>query len=904
MKIKSIHIYGFGQFENKVIEMHPAKTLDVFYGHNEAGKSTIMAFIHAIFFGFPARNQTENRYEPKSGAKYGGKMTIEMTGGKIITIERIGGRSTGELTIYNEDGSISSENELQYLFKGLDRALYQAIFSFGFKGLQAIENVTSEELSHYLFTAGTTGSQALFELEKKINKRLDELYKPSGRKPLLNEKLHELEQLRNEVRKWDGKVEVYNKYVEEQEALKNKTTEVEEKIVQLQALVKEYDKKLMLKPHIEERKKWQIQLSQIEDYEPFPVNGLERLQQLQHEVRPLKARESSVAQKISELHSEINGIVYQEEYINLEAKVRALKEKQKVYEMQEIEREKAIISLHHEQSEINTIIDKLGLKYNEDIITKIDTSMGVKEQLKELTTKQERLKDQKGFLDEQFNKAKADLELSEKNYQTLKKQGQKTNPIFSSILFLAVLAAGIIFWVLSNSIYPLLITALLLIGLFLNRSSAKKGSNQQVEREQGILKQKEQLFEDVLKQYERWEQELHQAEHDLSNFCSQQKLPSGLPVSHLLSAFEWMEELKRRIRTKSQLQSELHRLEKALSLFQADLAEVILACNLQINPGIAALNEIMKIVETEKDKKSKVLQLKEKLQEYCDERSMLEQQISYLETEINQLYSSANVEDEGAFRQKGKANEQHAALKAKLQSIESYLQSVLKAGEERYLEEVEQENIGYEEMIEKIKAELTSYQEELKRMQIRMADIKVEIKNLEEGTTYSELVHRYEALKAEFQEEAGQWAVYRVAKDLIDRTKGYYREVRLPKVIKTAQAYFSFLTFAKYPLIFAPTEDRGFIVERQDGFRFKPNELSQATTEQLYLSLRLALANSFHALTPLPIIIDDSFVNFDIERTKRALQLIREISKDHQILFFTCHKHIADLFDRDEVINL
>ncbi|WP_458414429.1 AAA family ATPase [Schinkia sp. CFF1] len=904
MKITSVHIYGFGQFEDKLIELKTGNSVHLFYGRNEAGKSTIMAFIHMILFGFPTRNQTENRYEPKTGAKYGGKVTIE-TEEKIIMIERVKGRSTGELVIFREDGTVCGEEELRTLFKGLDRALYQSIFSFGFKGLQAIENISSTELSHYLFTAGATGGQALFELEKKITKKLDELYKPSGRKPVLNEKLMELEYLRNELKKWEDKINVYNKYVEEQEQLKMSLLEKEATIANLQTLNKEYEKKLMLEPHITERKKWQIQLSGIYDFEPFPVNGLERLGQLQTEVRPLKGLESSLLRKIDDLQKEIDACFFEEKYIAQEAKVRSLKERQKVYEMLAIEKEKINLSLRYEQEEISTLFEKLGKAYSEDLLNRIDTSLAVKEQLKNLTTQEGRLKDQQKFLDDQFNKAKADLELTEVSLQSTRKQKQKKDfPLSMILLSIAITAFGVTLWFISESAYPLIIMAVLLIGMFLHKFTAGNVKSEQFAKNGIILNQKERHFEDVVKQYESWEQEYRKVEQSLSIFCTRYKLPEGMPVTLLTDAFEWIEELKKRIRTKKHLLTELDRIENELAMFTADVEKIIHVFNMGIEPSLVVLNQMINVVEGEKEKQLRAQKLLEKLKEYYDEKTLVEQQIIEHEAEIKNLFSSAGVDDEDAFRKKGIANDEYKAIKAKLQSLDSYLQSVLKAGEEHYIIEMEAENIHYEQEVGRINQELAESSKVMKQLQIRLADLTVEIKSLEEGTTYSELVHRYEALKDEFQREAGEWAVYKVAKDLIDRTKGYYRKVRLPHVIQSAQDYFSFLTFGKYPSIFAPTEDSGFIVERQDGLRFAPNELSQATTEQLYLSLRLSLARNFHSITPLPIIIDDSFVNFDLERTKRALKLIQEIGKEHQVLFFTCHQHLTELFDEAEIINL
>ena len=74
MKIVEMSIYGYGKFEN--ITFSPLHDQQVFYGENEAGKSTIMSFIHSILFGFPTKQQSELRYEPKKGAKYGGQLIV------------------------------------------------------------------------------------------------------------------------------------------------------------------------------------------------------------------------------------------------------------------------------------------------------------------------------------------------------------------------------------------------------------------------------------------------------------------------------------------------------------------------------------------------------------------------------------------------------------------------------------------------------------------------------------------------------------------------------------------------------------------------------------------------------------------------------------------------------------
>ncbi len=61
---------------------------------------------------------------------------------------------------------------------------------------------------------------------------------------------------------------------------------------------------------------------------------------------------------------------------------------------------------------------------------------------------------------------------------------------------------------------------------------------------------------------------------------------------------------------------------------------------------------------------------------------------------------------------------------------------------------------------------------------------------------------------------------------------------------------------------------------------------SDGTVDQLYLALRLAVAEE---LTPdAPIILDDALVRFDDKRMRAALEILREMADQKQIILFTC----------------
>lgn len=76
--------------------------------------------------------------------------------------------------------------------------------------------------------------------------------------------------------------------------------------------------------------------------------------------------------------------------------------------------------------------------------------------------------------------------------------------------------------------------------------------------------------------------------------------------------------------------------------------------------------------------------------------------------------------------------------------------------------------------------------------------------------------------------------------------------------------------------------------------------LSNGANDQLYLSLRLAFINMIYRGMDFPVILDDTFVQYDDIRTERALDLLIE-SNFTQTLIFTCQGREKEIFDKKNI---
>jgi len=107
-----------------------------------------------------------------------------------------------------------------------------------------------------------------------------------------------------------------------------------------------------------------------------------------------------------------------------------------------------------------------------------------------------------------------------------------------------------------------------------------------------------------------------------------------------------------------------------------------------------------------------------------------------------------------------------------------------------------------------------------------------------------------------------------------------------PRISQRAQELFGKLTSGRYRKItMAADLSLSTVAEDEDTLR-EAQRRSDGTVDQLYLALRLAVAEE---LTPqAPLVLDDALVRFDDVRLKSAMEILKEASQMKQVIVFTC----------------
>ena len=111
MQINKLEIISFGKFKNKTISLKNG--VNIISGDNESGKSTVISFIYAMFYGFgESRGKSlslRKKYTPWDGGACEGKLSLTTDSGENITIYRKAGSAKKYDTLMVYDTNTANE---------------------------------------------------------------------------------------------------------------------------------------------------------------------------------------------------------------------------------------------------------------------------------------------------------------------------------------------------------------------------------------------------------------------------------------------------------------------------------------------------------------------------------------------------------------------------------------------------------------------------------------------------------------------------------------------------------------------------------------------------------------------------------------------------------------------------
>lgn len=983
MNIVKAHIYGFGKWKDESWEL-TENDINLFKGENESGKSTFMAFIKAVLFGFPKKG--DNQFLPVDTDAYGGHIKLKTKKYGEVTVERVKGRkASGEVTVFFEDGTKGGEKELEQFLDGLDLGAFQGIFHFDLDGLNGISSMNPEELNQFLFDTGLGGGQSISQIEKRITADMESYFKPRGKVTEINQLGKRIAEKEREVRRWEERLAQYDTLQSKVAQLKEELSRNKHTQESLREKVKAAEKHEMIQPLAKSWEEKQVLLGEEEAVEVFPEKGIERLESLvekrmdkqshlrderlkleliQDEIKTINAPSKTQLLKMQESIQEYE--VYKHRQMEEQQILR--EESQLKGKLQTVEKEweetagvsfgpitpdpvmgsrlKALKEQYTplKQDEHNLSVDfsrtvnKLLEKETE--LSKLQESLVTDDELVALEKKLSNLNNKEQLLNEK-NTVTRQMALLEKEQQFSSQRLQQGKLFF---ILLACLFTGAAFFSWPETTLTILfgVLAVFFVGLALKKQMDNKASNtsnlQEEKRELAARleeidlemkgqagvdetklknvvasqREKKQLAKELVHQIQSLKERKNYLQEDvekvtslkakvlkdLKSWCTDYHLPykeAFVFYEEVLAAYErWRNNLEQ-VEKLRQKRLDIRRLQEPFEKNVYQLFEEI--GEPQPEKSISKLMEHLKLFVNEGQsfiKRKEALQEKQSMKK--EAISTLEQELTQIENELTKLLQQGGSKSEEAFRRTGRLFERQEMLKAERQQTWTQMKLIIRDEEQLKLviQKLLEEEYEPAEQLATWNEEWKKHQTVAEELMTELAACRQELNVLVEDGSYEDLLQELTQMREELNTLAKKWAVLAVSKHIIQEIKVVYEQEKQPAVLQDAEKLFQQMTNGEYTRLFAPLGEERFVLERKDGVRFDPVQVSRGTCELLYLALRFALAGRFSKGEGFPLIMDETLVNIDRNRRMRIIDVLYSIAKERQILLFSCHHHICE----------
>lgn len=792
MRLKQIQIYNFGQFSQETFDL-PEGNLAAFFGGNEAGKSTTVAFIKQILFGFNLKNTSSvffEDYEPLTKSyPMGGQLVFTSSEGEYV-LERTwskGDKSkTGAVKVLLNGQEVPASLFYDQI-QNIDGGFYAESFIFNEDLLRQVSSLSEGEILENIYYLGAAQSSQLLAIRADFDKEAKDLFKPSGKKAPVNQDLLKLAEQRDKVtadgQEFDAYQQLEGQRLAEEQAAKKLEKEVQEISSRLQKLDK--------------------QLEQVQNYQTYL--------DLKKQVSPV-AFDQELYQKALDLNAQIKAL-----------KASIKEEKEQIDPALLAKRKDQVRAWRQELGQISQSLELL------------------KQQVKQLEEKQASLLELTPHLDQvadlsmdQFQQMQADWEESQKV-----EAAPKTLPPYVGLI-VAVIGLALIG---QNRILAiLLILAGAALAAYAYFKKPAKGPD-----EAGAFKEK-------------------------------YGIDASVKVDSLLAPYR---DLAINRRDLANAQAELAQKEKQA----ADLARQL---GLD-SSDIAAISQQLGRLGEQVEAESAALRAS---QEVKAANLNYQKQISTLTEQLLAIYQTAGVENLAAYQALAQKLQEQKALAAQINALKNNLGDQLAAFEENGLDA--SKLLGQKQELEK---ELADKQRAVSARQQGMANLLAEEKRYASSSQVAEDKQMLAEIADSFRRDSQDYLASLLAGEVIGRTLDLASNDRFPKMLKLAQEYLEILTGGRYREILLPaklSKKTPLKVVRKDKKKIPLAYLSRGTQEQLYFALKLAFVMQIKDKIDLPVLIDDSFVNFDGPRTGYIVDMLKKMSEDKQILVFTAREDLAE----------
>lgn len=1021
MKITDIRIDGFGVW-NTMSADGLSEEVTLFYGPNEAGKTTLMQFVRAVLYGF-SEERRKLYLPPVFGGPPGGMLRVQNHGGEY-TIERgleeDDKTVVGRAIVVGENGSRQGQHLLNVLLSGIDESIFQNVFAVGIRELQELATLNDTQASEQLYNlASGVDRVSLVEVMRHLESERTRIWADEGEESELAELLQRRQQLGSEIDLLEQQTRRWADLAHQQRSLVTEIGELEQRIAQFEFDARTVEISIQVRDKWQKRADLNRKLERIGHVDPLPEGCVERLDEMnatidqkREDLKPLKTRRLELRRELAA--QPINKALWEQS-----CRIEAMCEHGPW--LGSLDREIAKLSedVEHSETELLHVDEELAVKGGVTLTEGVVVSSRMFQQLlapahalrdaikkREIARthhKKSRQEEEHALGDlehelhggaaetfeESLDRTATDVQLLRRRIQVeeridaMQDQGEELerdnhellDSQFQRVRFLAWIGVMFVFGsvlmltgVFGGYIMPItweVRWGIGLLGVLCTAMSMtwKTVAERTAEEELG----------DCFRRRETLEREIEQASEDRDELDRQLPKGAGTLATKLAAAEKQLRELEEKMPLQQDRQQAGRRTHES-KRYAAGAAEEMREAKARWRRGLRAAGlpeslspKHVRDLSAHHEKRSKIeeqlteqrdrleklegdrtilverlqrlnadvgietvsddpqVQLSQLATALSGQREMVERrrELQKLEKEVRRelesrlkgvrrlqrareaLFAEARVTDEEALRDRADQLTLIAELTDRRDSLHEQIMAII--GSHCSQDDINQElEANSEEQLDsrwkQLLAKLHDSQGLLGQLHQQHGEVKQEMKSLAEDTRLAAAKFEMGCLEEKIAASAKEWQVLAVTLRMLEDIRESYEAERQPETLGEASLYLQKLTDGKYTRVWTPLGKNELRVDDAAGNPVPLDVLSRGTREAIFFSLRLALVAAYGRRgVNIPMILDDVLVNLDAKRAEAAVELLREFAEEgRQLLFFTCHEHIKDLFIASE----
>jgi DNA repair protein SbcC/Rad50 len=896
MIINKIHIISFAGLKDKIIDLTDG--INLIYGENEKGKSTIQNFIRIWLYGMSSKrskdikNNDRVRYMPIDGDKIRGELYVFHNGRKYIIRRSFGTTKKEDIAevLDAESGevvlNIPNDEPGKYFFNVNSSTFVKTLF-IGQLGVSISKDKEEEIIDK---AANLLGSG---EEKVSVQKALEKL-EVIKKSLTTSRKTGELDLLRNK----------YNSLIEERYEgykLSEDNIEKEQRLINLKEKREELRKELK---NLDIYKKYMKKIKLQKEYEEIT----EYLKKREELIKKERYIEESISSKNGVIDEGLLNDIKDENSLYLsildmykEAEEKLINSKE-MYIIKKNEFKDIFfiddLSIEDKNKFIKSVMEQETLnekiKSHDSLIDDINTIKNYIQKKKEFigsSIKFNEIREEVGNLLEKYEDKLKELKFKVEHYSHSSKDENISNKIDNRYkyinIFIAIVSIllTLTITIIKNNlllIIPLFSLLIFLIFKFITLKIAKKSTGKLNSNIVSIDKLEEAINE-IEKEIFRYTKVVGATSYE--DFIRKLKL---------FDEFTLYEEKQNIKINEKEIQLSLidikaiknnYRINDEYINYILDLAQTS-----DVNQVICMLSEYEKVSK-------EILSIKIDIEKEEESIKKLEKELAIREKRIREKLEFIGLEnidlfnlEEKLLNIKEKISQRHEIIRS-LKSIEETYKALTKDKDietiKEDLKDIINENINYtyssEEEIDK---QVSLKSNELIEVEKTIKDVENDINNRFIG---KRSIPQIEEDIEEVKENINKLEIKLKAIELaIEKMNEALREVRgnFGNILNSnVRSYFKELTAENYDDVMVSDS---YEMKVRKGVEVLPGAiLSNGANDQLYLSLRLAFIYMIYKDIEFPVILDDAFIQYDDNRTEKAIDLIVRCNFK-QLIIFTC----------------